>query len=346
MPNSYLNFPFDPELFLLNWQNYEDPTLTAMLQSGAVVTNGEIQRLIANGSDIYTIPFYDVIGGEPDNYDGQTNINVSEPSGKSQSGVVWGRAHAWKDRDFIHDFNSGADPMKQIVAQVAKYWQKQRQRHMLGIMGGLFNIADDSTDNWDSWKDHTLDISATGSSVTEANKLGATSVGDAIQKAVGDNYGIFGMAWMHSRVANNLAGLQLLEYRKYTDPMGIERQLGIADCNGMTVIVDDSAPAVDSESATGEKVYTTYLMGTGAIQHAKAPVKVPVEVERQALTNGGYNVLINRLRETLHPNGFSFTAPLSSYTHSPTLAQLSNAANWSLVGNAKSIPMARILSNG
>ena len=32
----YLNFHFDPELFLLNWQNTPDLTLTALYDSGAV----------------------------------------------------------------------------------------------------------------------------------------------------------------------------------------------------------------------------------------------------------------------------------------------------------------------
>lgn len=63
---TYLNFPFDPELFLYNWENEKDPTLTAMLDSGAVREDATIRGLIANGSDYFTIPFYKVIGGTPD----------------------------------------------------------------------------------------------------------------------------------------------------------------------------------------------------------------------------------------------------------------------------------------
>lgn len=346
MPASYLNFPFDPELFLLRWQNFQDPTLLAMLNSGAMVDNAEIRQLISNGSDVYTIPYYNVIGGEPDNYDGQTDIRVDVPSGVSQSGIVYGRAHAWKDLDFIHAFNSGADPMQQITSQVAKYWQKQRQKTVLGILDGIFKISDDSTDNWDIWNAHTFDIASDTATATAANKLDAVSAADAMQKAVGDNASIFTMAWMHSRVATNLAGLQLLEYRKYTDAQGIERTVNIADFNGLTVIVDDDAPVADSSSASGEKEYTTYLMGVGALQYAPTTVPHPVEVSRVPLEAGGYNVFINRLRETIHPNGFTFTAPSASYTHSPTFEQLTAAANWKLVAPAKTIPMARIISNG
>ena len=69
-----------------------------------------------------------MIGGTPDNYDGDADISTEEVTGKSQSGIVYGRAKGWKDRDFIRDFNSGADPMKQITSQVARYWAKYRQK--------------------------------------------------------------------------------------------------------------------------------------------------------------------------------------------------------------------------
>ena len=347
---TYLNFPFDPELFLLNWQNEKDPTMTALLDSGAVQANDKIKQLISNGSDYYTIPFYSVIGGTPDNYDGNTNISTEEVTGKSQSGIVYGRAKGWKDRDFIRDFNSGADPMKQITSQVARYWQKYRQKVILAILNGIFNIADDSSETWNEWQNHTFSIATITNSVTAANKIGATTAGDAVQKAVGDAFNEFSLAIMHSKVANTLAGLELLEYRKYTDPMGIQRQLRLADYNGLTVLIDDGVPVKDSASASSAKEYTTYLFGTGAIQYAPAPVDTPVEVVREAKKDGGYNELITRIRETFHPNGFTFVKPNNSYTASPTDNQLganaSGSSNWEIAGNPKNIAIARIISNG
>lgn len=338
---TYLGYPFDAELFSYNWKNEPDLTLTAMYQSGAVQENGEIANLISTGGDYYTIPFYKLIGGEPVNYDGKTDIIPTEPGGATQSGIVFGRANAWKERDFIVDYNSGADPMRQITSQVAKYWMKQRQKWMLGIMNGVFGVTGEG--DFAGWADHTYDISATGTTVSEANKFSATTAAEAAQKASGDNSGIYTMAFMHSRVAANLAGLKLMEFQKYTDANGITRPLQIGYINGMLVIVDDGAPFTPADTAA-EK-YTTYLMGPGAIQHASAPVKVPVEIAREALIQGGYDVLVTRLRETMHPNGFSFTKP-SGYEGSPKAEQLSDTANWEIVANPKSIAMARIITNG
>ena len=61
MPGKYLDFPFDDELFLMRWQAAQDPTLTAMITSGAVQQNSEIANMISNGSNLYTIPFLSLI---------------------------------------------------------------------------------------------------------------------------------------------------------------------------------------------------------------------------------------------------------------------------------------------
>lgn len=340
MPGTFLNFPFDEELFLMQWQAAQDPVITALLNSGALVEDATIRGLIRNGSNLYTIPFYNVLGGEEDNYDGQTDITETEHSGASQSGVVYGRAHSWADRDFVHDFNSGADPMRSIVAQTSHFWAKKKQARMIKILTAVFGIT--GNDKWDL---HTLNIASTAATASDANKVDAASAADAMQQANGDNAGVYSIAVMHSKVAANLAKQQLLQYRKYTDPMGIERIVNIADWNGLTVIVDDGVPTAQSASATGEMEYTTYLFGRGALLGASAPVKTPVETGRERKKYGGYDYLINRLRETIHPNGFSWTMDMATVS-SPTDVNLGNTSNWKLVADPKLIPMARLITNG
>lgn len=346
MPGTFLGYPFDEEIFNLNWRAAQDPTLTAMIDSGAVQQNAEIARMISNGSNLYTIPFYNVLGGDDDNYDGTTDMTVTDPTGGSQTGVVYGRMHAWRDKDFIRDFNSGANPMQQIASQVSKYWNKKRQNRLIGIMNGIFGISDN-----DAWSQHTMNIAFAASSGTagEANSVSEASAAEAVQKAVGDNAGIFSMAIMHSKVALNLSKQNLLQFRKYTDAAGIERTINIADWNGYTVIVDDGVPVATNAKDNAAKDYTTYLFGMGAIQMASAPVQHPSELSRVVLTAGGYDLLATRLRETLHPNGFSYTLPTasgSSVVSSPSDAQLATSAQWKVVADPKMIPIARIISNG
>jgi hypothetical protein len=336
---SYLGYPFDPDLFLYNWQNERDPVLTALFDSGAVTPNGTIQSLIANGSNIYEIPVYKPLGGDADVYDGNADITVTDPEAASQIGVVYGRAHAWRDRDFVRDFNSGADPMRQIVSQVARYWQKKRQGTLLSILDGIFGVTD--TD----WQLHTTDISSATTTVADANKIGPATVAEATQKALGDSADQFSLVVTNSLIAKNLGVQNLIEFRKYTDAAGIERTLNIGDINGLTLVVDDGLPS--TPAGTSAKSYTTYILGNGALHYAPASVDTPVEVKREALAAGGYNALVTRLRETIHPNGFKWGAAgqTAAAVGVPDTA-LGTAANWELVANHKNVPIARIISNG
>ena len=126
MAGTYLNFPYDAEIFNYSWKNTPDLVLTNMIQSGAVVDDGEIARLIANGSNFFTVPYYDVLGGAEQVYDGNTDFTYDTLAGGTYSGVVYGRMKAWDVISFTKDFNSGADPMAQIVSGVANYWIKAR----------------------------------------------------------------------------------------------------------------------------------------------------------------------------------------------------------------------------
>jgi hypothetical protein len=320
MPGTYLGFPFDEEIFDLKWKAQADPVSTAFVESGAMIEDAGIAALIQNGSDTYTVPSYGVLGGAPANYDGKTDIPVETISGASESGIVYGRTQGWSEDQFVRDYNSGADPMAAIVSQVARFWMKNRQATMLGILGAVVQDA--------KMKSHNVSI---------AEPISETTVSDVATGAFGDHASGLALAVMHSKVANKLAKLQLLEYRKYTDPMGIERQLPIADINGLTVVVFDGVPttAATSGSSATPATYTTYLLANGALRHASANVEVPVEVSRDPRTAGGKNFLYTRVRETIHPAGFSFTKPKTGYNGSPTDAQLFDKANWGLVADPK-----------
>lgn len=347
MPGTFMGYPFDEEIFLMQWQAAQDPTKTAILNSGAVQESATIAQLIANGSNVYTLPFYDVLGGTEQNYDGTTDMATSDPSGSYQSGVVYGRMNGWNDKDFIRDFGNNVNPMQQIASQVDKFWAKKAQLRLLKILNGVFGTTDDTGGYLTKWKEHVTNMAATKDSSSTGpqaeNLMGETTLGDALQKAVGDNADIFSLCFMHSKVANHLAGLDLLHYRKFTDSMGIQRQLKIADYNGMTVVVDDGCPVAKNETSKINE-YTTYVMGAGAILHASAPVDTPVEIYRDPMKGGGKNSLLTRLRETYHPNGFSYKLPAS--TLSPTDDQLGASANWSIAYDPKLIPLVKIVTNG
>lgn len=334
-----MSIPYDEEIFAAYFNDEPDLMSLALLTSGAMVEDSYINELIKDGSDLYTIPFYGLLDydAEPENYDGRTDITVGSISGGSQTGVVYGRAHAWGARQFVTDFTA-ANPMAAMAARAKKWWAVKKQKTMLGIVeAGLSHTK---------MAGHVL----TKDTLTE------TTLDDACEEIFGDNAGKIALAVMHSAVAQFYKDKERVEYLKYTDPNGITRELNVYEINGIATVVYNDVPKTAGTPASGSgytatpavpATYTTYLFGAGSLRHGDAPVSNPFEFGRDPLKNGGEDYFVNRLRETIHPDGFSFTKPKTGYTDSPTDAQLKASGNWApAYSDVNAIPIAKLITPG
>lgn len=312
----------------------------ALFKSGVLRTRSDLKGLLVDqvGGNYVNVPIVGRIGGDVLNYDGDTDITATGIGTYLQAMIVFGRAKAWQEKDFTQDI-TGKDFMEEIAKQVATYWDDVDEADLLAVLAGIFGVTDNNFST-----DHTLDIT---SGVGSAANVGPTTLNNTIQKAAGANKNIFSLAIMHSQVATNLENQQLLEYWKQTDANGIERQLNLASWNGRTVLIDDDL--VDTSGS--DPVYTTYLLGNGAIDFCDCGAKVPNETKRDALTDGGIDMLITRQRHLLAPVGFSY---VDTSKISPMASDLATASNWALVKDSsntnfypsKAIPIARIKSLG
>lgn len=316
-----------------------------LVKSGVLEKDSQLQRLLGeqNGSHYATLPIFDRLRGNYVNYDGSTAITDNTQKTFNQSFIAIGRAVSFKEKDFSDDI-TGEDFMKHISSQINEYWEEVYQTELLAVLEGIF--ADSASDNAkkEFIKQHTLDISA---GKTGENVVNATTLNNAIQQASGDKKSNFKLVIMHSQVATNLENLKLLEYYKYSDSNGVERDLTLATWNGKDVIITDDG------TVNGDK-YTTYVLGRGAIKYAELGVKVPYEMARDAKTNGGETSLITRRRLTFSPVGLSY---VTSTKISPATADLKVGTNWTIVNDGqgkeiansyplKSIPIAKIISKG
>jgi hypothetical protein len=336
---------FNPEAFGSYVDTIPKVNKNELIKSGALVQSTAIRNLLGSqtGSFYGTIPMFGRIGGTPDNYDGNTDINTSSMDTYSRSIVAMGRAKAWTERDFSIDITSGVDFMSEVAKQVAEFWDDINTEILFAVLKGIFSMT--GAKNLEFVDKHTFDISGE----TE-NVVAPTTLNSAILKAGGDQKSKFSMVLMHSVVATNLENLNLLSYLKYTDSNGIQRDLGLGTWNGKTVLIDDGMPVETDED--GDK-YTTYVLGRGAIEYADLGVATPYEMYRDPKTNGGQDTLYTRERICYAPFGISFTKK-SVTSLSPTNAELENGANWELVKNVddskvinhKVIPIARIISRG
>lgn len=333
------NNHFNSEVFGKYLETVPRIKQNAFLKAGIFNIRPELKTMLAEntGGNYISLPMVGLIGGEAQNYDGNTTITTTGIDSYLQGMIVYGRAKAWREKDFTQDI-TGHNFMDEIGKQVGAYWDDNLQLNILSILKGIFGMtpAKDKVfvDN------HTTDISGDETNAS----VDATTLNNAIQKASGANKNIFSLVIMHSQIATNLENMQLLQYGKGVDSNGIEKELALATWNGRTVLVDDDVPFSGG-------VYTTYILGRGAFDYCDIGATVPNETTRDPLTNGGEDILITRQRKVIAPRGISFKKPTSIASPMPT--DFETATNWQLVENGsgdkidhKAIPIARILSKG
>ena len=365
---------FNPEAFGSYADTIPQTNKNELVKSRVLVANARIKELLSSqtGSYYATIPIFGRIGGDAQNYDGQTNITAESTESFEQSVIAIGRAKGWTEKDFSFDITGGVDFMSEVAKQVVEYWDGVNTGVLLSILKGIFSMS--TALDKDFVLKHTYNIANDAANF----RIGPTTLNSAIQKASGDKRSKFALVFMHSAVATNLENQNLLEYLKYTDANGIQRALPLATWNGRTVIVDDGMPfcdmyydaTADDEGAlkvtstgsgagevklsdvqaayAGSKTlagdgteyvvkdtqYVTYAFGEGAIQYADLGAKVPYEMSRDPKTNGGEDTLYSRKRVCFAPYGISFTKK-SVATLSPTNAELEDGQNWKLIDNGQ-----------
>lgn len=339
-----LGYYYDEEIFNRAYTSEKDPTSTVLIESGVMVEDSEIARMISGGGNFYTLPFYTDISGNYVNYDGNTDITLDEVDAAGQQhGVVWGRAKGWTDRDFVSDFSS-ADPMRNILNRIQKWEAKKRQTLLIGILEAIFGLTGSAGSYENEFAtQHISNIASATSTITDANKISLTSLRDLAVKANGDAADDYALAIMHSQVANRLSQFNVLEFFKYNDANGQERDVKVGRSGNMLVLICDEVPHAVNQTS-GAMEYTTYCFGRGTIGYAKAAVEHPSEQFRNQTAKGGMDCLVTRFRETILPYGFSFE--MQNLPVSPTDAQITTTANWSIVYQPKNIYLAKLVSNG
>lgn len=339
--------------------------LNKLRESRAVVSDARLRDVFKNnsqtGTKYATIPYFGLIGGEAQNYDGVSDVTPERTKSFEQGVFTYGRMKGWTEADFSFDITGGADFMANVRAQVMEYWNGVNQDVLLAILKGIFGMSTTGSGNIAKANktfvaNHTYDISAAteDKKTDETMCVSATTLNSATQKACGDNKSKFSLVICHSAVATNLENLKLLKNLTYTDASGVERDLTMYTWNGRLVLVDDSMPVEVKKIGTTSgdvSLYTSYVLGEGAISLEDVGAKVPFEMVRDAKTKGGEDTLISRERHAVSVAGVSYTKA-DQATDSPTNAELEKGTNWSLVNDGtdaiadKAVPIARIISRG
>ena len=241
---------FNPEVFGRYVERIPNLTRNELLKSRAMVRRDDLKALFAPQTGAFkgTLPYFGKIGKSTQNYDGQTDITSNGSETYTQTYIVVGRADAWTEKDFSADITGGVNFMDNVAQQLGLYWDEVDTNTLTKILNGVFGI----TGNTEFVNKHTHNIS---SKAGDDAKFNVTTLNTAIQRACGDNKAKFALAIMHSMISTNLENANLINFLKYTDANGIQRDLTIGTLNGRVVLVDDGVP-------TFEKVTTAEVKGT------------------------------------------------------------------------------------
>lgn len=329
-------FAFDPDVFaeymaeLPTWSN-------AIIASGILQEDQTIMDLIGTKGNVATLPFYkamDIAEFEPYNNDGLTDNTPKEIAGGKQTAMLIQRMMAWKAKDFTREL-TGANPLQHIANSVNDYYKQVWEAELMNIVNAVMKL--------EGMKSHVMDISSSGSSVEDANKIDETTMIYAQQKALGDAAGNFGIAIMHSAILARYKALGLVEYAKYNNANGLTQEVNLPTINGLIVVPSDRH-TVDTTGAF--PVYTTTIVGRGAILTArKTNYENPYYTDYDPESSAGVEKLYTKEGRVLHPNGFDLDVSKIA-NESPTKVELGNEDNWSLAFNEKNVRIGQIVSNG
>lgn len=334
-------FPFDPEVFA----DYmaEQPTWSnAIIASGILQEDPTIMNLIGSEGNVATLPFYkamDIAEFEPYNNDGMTNNEPKEITGSKQTAMLIQRMMAWKAKDFTREL-TGADPLQHIANSVSNYYQQVWEAELMNIVNTVMTL--------EGMANHVYDISAKeaedSAQVEDANRIDPTTMIYAQQKALGDAANGFGIAIMHSLIYARYQALGLVEYAKYNEANGLQREINLPTINGLIVVPSDRF-TVDTTKPLVPK-YKTLIVGRGAILTArKTNYNEPYYTDYDPETTAGVEKLYTKEGRVLHPNGFSLDVSKIA-GESPKKDELAKKENWSLAFNEKNIRIGQIISNG
>ena len=383
---------FNGEVFGAYVDRVDNLNRNALLNSGAVVEHPEYATMLPDqtGGNYITVPIKARIGGTADNYDGNTDITADSRDTYTHGRIVVGRAHGWTEKDFSTDI-TGEDFMP-AAEEVAEYWDDIDQATLLATLKGVFSMTGagnidfvnkhtyNTSDNPDApvFNETTLNNAiqqALGDnksrfSLAVMHSTVATHLENLKLLAYmkyNDGEGIerdLTLATLNGRTV-------LIDDNMPTEAVEEKYVIGTKNSEGALEVVASGATAgqIDQtdvqEDIPGVQVgdyvvlmpagtyYTTYVMGQGAIEYTNCGAKVPYEMDRDAKTDGGVDILYSRQRKIFSPYGISFKRP--SFV-SPTDAQLSTGSNWELANNnassgtkyfpPKAIPIAQIKTRG
>lgn len=123
--------------------------LNKLRESRAIVGDARLRDTFVNNSQTGTVyavlPFFGLLSGTPQNYDGVDNVTPGKTDTYEQGVFTYGRMNGWTEADFSYDVTGGTDFMANVRNQINDYWNGVDQDVILAILEGVFGMKDTGT---------------------------------------------------------------------------------------------------------------------------------------------------------------------------------------------------------
>jgi len=296
----------------VKYQTEQTAAQSAIRQSGIIETLSGLD--ISGGGKTFNMPFWLDIDGDDEVW-ASGHTTVPDPiKAEREIAVVLTRIKSWGAEDLAGMF-AGDDPLTVIGRLVGTYWSRKEQKTLLSILKGIF--ANALTGN---------ELDASGETISDTMTVDALNM-------LGDRSDRLTAIIMHSATRTDLFKKKLIN-TKPTEA-GSSDKPEFETFLGRRVIVDDGAPY---EDIGGNRVYTSFLFGQGAIGHVEGSPKVPVAIAREERES--QEILVNRRQFIFHPRGLAWIGNAANTT--PSNAELENGANWKREFELKNIPIVAL----
>lgn len=331
-----------PEIFT-PYAMRETEQKSRLVQSGAVVSDEEMNALLNGGGLTFEMPTYDDLDDSDENIANEADPQVhGGPNEPTPSGITaqpeisfrMERNKSWSASQ-LSKLLSGDDPLAAIGSRVSDYWVRRQQSLFIACMNGVFADNDAAPAGSEHVQgDMTVSLAGLNAGVYQAGltDFSAEAFIDATL-TMGDSMEDLTMVMMHSVVYARAQKNNLIDF--IPDATG---QIQIPTFLGREVIVDDGMPF-------SAGLYETWLFGAGAVVLGQGTPDVPTEIQRIAgAGNGaGQEVLWNRVRWGIHPKGHAYVGATPS--GGPTNAVIAGAASWERrAAERKQIKIARLIT--
>lgn len=333
MPTMQIADVIVPQEFT-DYQIENSMTSTALFQSGVLSKNGAIADALAKGSNSFTVPFWRDIadGAEADIVnDDPTVLSTPQKFSAGRQIVRKSFVHAsWSEMSLAAEL-AGSDPIVALRDRVAAYWQVQFEKRLVSTLNGILasNVANNNADM-------VVDISGAAGAESAFNATAVINTAATLGDRMNDD---IRMIAMHSHIYTQALINDEIAFLPNSQGQPIKTYRGLA------VLIDDNLSPANG-------VYTTVLMGSGAIGFGASEPNTGYGTEIYRLpaagNGGGQTVLHSRQNVALHPLGYAWndgTGVAALAGDSPTIADLAVAAHWTRVATSrKSIPLAFLVS--